>query len=161
MRISPAGNTSWPMCNEQDTGSVLQGIKRKVVYVCLYEAIAITICSISFFALSDKDLGHATALSIACSAIAVMWNLAFNAMFERWESLQTVRGRSFARRAAHAIGFEGGLIVLLVPLIAWWLDVSLLQSLVMDIGLSIFFLVYTFVFGWVFDRIFGLPASAA
>lgn len=139
----------------------MQGIKRKVVYVCLYEAIAIAICSASFFALSDKGLAHATTLSIACSAIAVLWNLGFNALFERWEALQTVRGRSLARRAAHALGFEGGLIVLLVPLIAWWLDVSLVQSLLMDIGLSIFFLVYTFIFGWVFDRIFGLPASAA
>lgn len=139
----------------------MQGIKRKVVYVCLYEAIAIAICSASFFALSDKGLAHATTLSIACSGIAVLWNLGFNALFERWEAAQTVRGRSLARRAAHALGFEGGLIVLLVPLIAWWLDVSLMQSLLMDIGLSIFFLVYTFIFGWMFDRIFGLPASAA
>lgn len=139
----------------------MQGIKRRIVYVCLYEAIAIAICSVSFLALSNKGLGHAASLSVACSAIAVCWNLAFNAMFERWEAVQSVRGRSLARRAAHAIGFEGGLIVLLVPLIAWWLEVSLLQSLLMDIGLSIFFLVYTFVFGWVFDRVFGLPASAA
>lgn len=145
----------------KELGTGLQGIKRKVVYVCLYEAIAIAICSASFFALSDKGLGHATALSIACSAVAVFWNLAFNALFERWESVQIVRGRSLARRVAHALGFEGGLIVLLVPLIAWWLEVSLIQSLLMDIGLSIFFLVYTFMFGWVFDRIFGLPASAA
>ena len=25
----------------------------------------------------------------------------------------------------------------------------------------VFFLVYTFVFNWAFDRVFGLPASAA
>jgi len=31
----------------------------------------------------------------------------------------------------------------------------------MDLGLVIFFLVYTFVFNWAFDRVFGLPASAA
>lgn len=161
MPVPPAGNPSRLVCNEKETGTVLQGIKRKVVYVCLYEAIAIAICSASFFTLSDKDLAHAAALSIACSVIAVLWNLAFNALFERWEALQTVRGRSLARRAAHAIGFEGGLIVLLVPVIAWWLDVSLLQSLLMDIGLSIFFLVYTFAFGWIFDHLFGLPASAA
>ena len=65
------------------------------------------------------------------------------------------------RRIAHAIGFEGGLIAFLVPVFAWWLGVSLWDALVMDLGLVVFFLVYTFVFNWAFDRVFGLPASAA
>ena len=30
----------------------------------------------------------------------------------------------------------------------------------MDLGLVVFFLVYTFVFNWLFDHVFGLPASA-
>ncbi|MCB2034668.1 MAG: hypothetical protein KDF57_15680, partial [Ottowia sp.] len=38
--------------------------------------------------------------------------------------------------------------------------VSLWQALLMDLGLLVFFLVYTYVFTWVFDRLFGLPASA-
>ena len=49
----------------------------------------------------------------------------------------------------------------LVPVFAWWLDVSLWQALVMDLGLVVFFLIYTFVFNWAFDLVFGLPASAA
>ena len=48
-----------------------------------------------------------------------------------------------------------------MPTIAWWLDISLWQALLMDLGLVVFFLVYTFVFNWAFDAIFGLPASAA
>ena len=48
----------------------------------------------------------------------------------------------------------------LVPLFAWWFNVSLWQAFVMDLALIVFFLCYTFVFNWVFDRVFGLPASA-
>ena len=33
--------------------------------------------------------------------------------------------------------------------------------LVLDLGLSLFFLVYTFAFNLGFDKVFGLPASAA
>ena len=84
----------------------------------------------------------------------------FNAAFEYWESRQTQKGRSVARRVAHAIGFEGGLAAILVPVFAWWLDVTLWQALWMDLGLLLFFLVYTFAFNWVFDRVFGLPLSA-
>lgn len=138
----------------------MQGIKRKVVYVSVFEAIAIVVCSLGFAALSDRSLGHAGALSVAASAVAVLWNFVFTLVFEAWEARQTVRGRSVARRVAHAAIFEAGLIVMLVPLIAWWLEVSLLRALVMDLGLAAFFLVYTFVFNWCFDRIFGLPASA-
>ena len=138
----------------------MQGIKRKVVYVGLYEAIAIVVASFGFAAMSGQELSHAAPLSVAASVIAVVWNLIFNSLFEMWESRQAVKGRSVARRVAHAIGFEGGLVVILVPLVAWWLDVSLMAALFMDLGLVVFFLVYTFVFNWVFDRVFGLPASA-
>jgi uncharacterized membrane protein len=138
----------------------MQGIKRKIVYVSLYEGIAIVAASLGFAWMSGQELSHAGPLAIACSLVAVTWNLAFNTMFEAWESRQAVKGRSVARRVAHAIGFEGGLVVILVPLVAWWLDVSLWQALLMDLGLVVFFLVYTFAFNWVFDRVFGLPASA-
>ena len=71
-----------------------------------------------------------------------------------------MRGRGLARRAAHAIGFEGGLVFILVPLFAWWFGVGLWAAFVMDLGLIAFFLCYTFAFNWVFDHLFGLPASA-
>lgn len=138
----------------------MQGIKRRVVYITLYEAIAIVAASVGLALASGEGIGHSGALAVAASVIAVLWNLAFNAVFERWESRQTVRGRSVKRRIAHAIGFEGGLIAFLVPMFAWSLGVSLLQALVMDLGLVAFFLVYTFVFNWGFDAVFGLPASA-
>lgn len=138
----------------------MQGYKRKIIYVGIYEAIAIAICSVSFATVSGSSLESATALSIATSAIAVMWNYLFTSVFEAWETRQITRGRSIARRVGHAVGFEGGLLIILVPLMAWWLKVSLMQAFAMNIGLAAFFLCYTFVFNWAFDRVFGLPASA-
>ncbi|MGO4396024.1 PACE efflux transporter [Variovorax sp. M-6] len=139
----------------------MQGLKRRVVYISLYEGIAIVVASAGLALMSGQGLGHSGVLAVIASVIAVLWNLTFNALFERWESRQAVRGRSVRRRVAHAIGFEGGLVAFLVPIFAWWLDVSLWEALVMDLGLVVFFLVYTFVFNWAFDAIFGLPASAA
>ncbi len=139
---------------------VMQGIKRRVVYISLYEGLAIVAASVGLALMSNAGLGHSGVLAVIASVIAVLWNLTFNALFERWESRQAVRGRSVRRRIAHAIGFEGGLVAFLVPVFAWFLDVSLWQALVMDLGLVVFFLVYTFVFNWGFDRVFGLPLSA-
>ncbi len=138
----------------------MQGVKRRVVYITLYEAIAIVAATGGLVLMSGQGVGHSGALAVITSVIAVLWNLTFNVLFERWEARQAVRGRSVARRVAHAIGFEGGLVSFLVPVIAWWLGISLWQALLMDLGLVIFFLVYTFVFNWIFDRVFGLPAAA-
>ncbi len=138
----------------------LQGPWRRVVYVALYELIAIGFATFGMAAATGQGVGSSGAVAVACSVVAVFWNMLFNGLFERWEARQPTRGRSLGRRVAHALGFEGGLALILVPLIAWMLDVSLWQALVMDMGLLLFFLVYTFVFNWSFDRVFGLPASA-
>src|ERR1041384_783127 len=98
----------------------MQGIQRKIVYVTLYEGIAILCASVGLHALSGAGAGTSTALATAASVLAVLWNLVFNTLFEAWEKRQAVRGRSLQRRIVHALGFEGGLAAALIPLFAWW-----------------------------------------
>lgn len=138
----------------------LQGPWRRVVYVSLYEFIAILVATAGLALATGQGAGHAGVVAAVSSGIAIVWNFVFNWAFEQWEQRQTVRGRSVLRRVAHAIGFEGGLVLWLVPLFAWWFEVSLWQAFLMDLGLLVFFLCYTFVFNWSFDHLFGLPRSA-
>lgn len=135
-------------------------VARRVFYVLSYEAIAVVMASLGLSALSGEGLETTGVITFAASLIAVGWNFLFNSLFETWEARQKVRGRSFARRAAHALGFEFGLTLLIVPLFAWWLEVTLLEAFLYDATLIGFFLVYTFLFNLAFDRLFGLPASA-
>ncbi|QXZ11406.1 PACE efflux transporter [Comamonas sp. Y33R10-2] len=141
----------------QPTG--LQGAKRRIVYVGLYEAIAIAVSSAIFMAIG-QNASDSGVMAVVASVIAICWNLLFNYLFEKWESSQTVKGRSILRRVVHAIGFEGGIAAMLIPLMAWWFNITLWEAAVMEAGLLVFFMVYTFAFNWVFDRLFGLPASA-
>jgi uncharacterized membrane protein len=138
----------------------MQGVKRRVVYVGLYEFLAILFTTIILKLMSDAGTADSLGLAVAASATAVMWNLVFNSLFEHWESRRAQAGRSIWVRILHAVGFEGGLLIFLVPLVAWWYDVSFWQALLMDLALLGFFLVYTFVFTWVFDFVFGLPTSS-
>lgn len=156
--VSDSMPTTLPTTQRAGT---LQGAKRRILYVSLYELIAIAVATYGLALVTGAGAAHSSVIAAVSSVIAVLWNLAFNYLFERWEVRQAVRGRSMLRRVAHAIGFEGGLVFLLVPLFAWWFKVGLWQAFVMDIGLMVFFLCYTFVFNWGFDRVFGLPASAA
>ena len=138
----------------------MQGIKRKIVYVALYEAIAIASITAAMTWISGQDAGHAGVLAVASSIIAITWNLIYNTLFEAWEARQPTRGRSLGRRIAHAVGFQGVMMLIGIPLYAWWLAVSLAQAFMLNIGMIVFFLVYSFCYNWVFDLVFGLPASA-
>jgi len=137
----------------------LQGAKRRVVFVGLYEFIAILCASLLFMAIG-QDPSASGGMAVAASTIAIAWNISFNWLFEQWELRQTKKGRSVLRRIVHAVGFEGGIAAMLIPLLAWWFSISLWEATVMEAGLLVFFMFYTFVFNWGFDRIFGLPASA-
>ncbi|WP_271010258.1 PACE efflux transporter [Paucibacter sp. B51] len=134
--------------------------ERRVLQAILYEAIAVAMVGPAVAWMFATSLQSSALLALAMSSIALAWNYVFNALFERWEARQAVKGRSLGRRLLHGIGFEGGLVLFLVPLMAWWLDISLLEALIADLAILAFFFVYAIVFTWAFDRVFGLPESA-
>ena len=133
---------------------------RRVLQAILYETIAIAVVGPVLSLAFDKPATSTLGLAVVLSSIALTWSYVFNALFERWESRQAVKGRSFGRRLAHGVGFEGGLTVLLIPVMALWLDITPLSAFIANLGLLAFFFVYAIAFTWAFDRVFGLPASA-
>ncbi len=138
----------------------MQGKTRKIVQAISYEIIAIIMTAPVFAYGFDASATSSTVLAAVISAIALTWNMLFNTLFEYWEARQPSRERTLQRRVLHALGFEGGLAVILVPLMAWWLQVSLWQALVAELGLMAFFLLYAFCFQWAFDKLFDVPDSA-
>ena len=135
--------------------------RRRVLQALLYEVFAIAFVGPVLSVVFDKPPASTLGLAFVLSSIALTWSYVFNTLFERWESRQAVQGRSFARRLAHGLGFEGGLVVILVPVMALWLNTSALTAFLANLGLLVFFFVYAIVFTWAFDCVFGLPESAA
>lgn len=136
-------------------------ITRRILQAVLYEAIAIAVVGPALSVAFKEPATSTFGLAVVLSTIALTWNYAFNWLFERWEARQSVRGRSFARRLAHGAGFEGGLVVILVPVMSLWLRISPAAAFFTNLGLLVFFFFYAIAFTWAFDRVFGLPASAA
>jgi uncharacterized membrane protein len=133
---------------------------RRLVQAVLYEAFAVAFVGPLLSLHFDQPVDSTVALAVVMSTVALAWNYVFNAIFERWESGQPKKGRTLWRRLAHGLGFEGGLVVMLVPVMAWWLQTSLLYAFVADLGVLAFFFVYAVAFTWAFDAVFGLPVSA-
>ena len=138
----------------------MQGVKRKLVYVTAYEIIGMAISALGLALLSGHAPSSTGPLAVVITTIAVSWNFIYNYLFEWWESRQLSRTRTLKRRILHAVGFQLTLVVYLIPLIAWWMGITLWQALLLDMALIVIIPCYTFVFNWAFDKLFGLPASA-
>ncbi|GGB08288.1 membrane protein [Brucella endophytica] len=107
------------------------------------------------FHMPMHDMG---VVSLVSATIATAWNFIYNYLFD--VVLQRTSGtteKSGLTRVWHAVLFEAGLLVVLMPFIAWYLGVSLWQAFVMDVSFALFYMGYAFVFNWAYDRLFPLP----
>ena len=124
----------------------------RFLHALIFEVLAIAICAPVGAWLLGYSLEHMGALTVMISLVAMSWNMVFNAIFDRAQR-QWGFTRNLRARAVHALLFEIGLLIVIVPLTAWWLDMSLWKAFVLDIGIALFFMPYTFVFNWVYDTL--------
>ena len=133
---------------------------RKILYAISFETLGVAVATIGLRLMSEASTASTHTLSTLTPSLPLTWSFPFHSLSTAWEARQTTRGRSLKRRSAHALLFEGGLVLFLVPIMGWWLGVSLWQALVFEAGLIVLFITYTYIFTWGFDRLFGLPHSA-
>lgn len=109
-------------------------------------------------------MGDIGAVAIVSATIATIWNYLFNLGFDHL--LLAITGsvkKSLKVRVAHAVLFEVGLLAVLMPFIAWYLGISLVQALLMDASFALFYMAYAFVFNLAYDRVYPVqerPANA-
>jgi uncharacterized membrane protein len=103
-------------------------------------------------------MAHFGVVAVVSTTIAMLWNYVYNLGFDH--ALLRLRGsveKTLRIRVAHAVLFEAGLLVFLVPFIALYLQVSLWEAFLMDVALAAFYLVYAFAFNLAYDRGFPVP----
>lgn len=130
----------------------------RIRHTLLFEVIAIAMVMLlgnRLFGMPAMNMG---AVGVASSLVAVTWNYLYNLGFDH--ALKRLTGsvrKSWTMRAVHAVLFEFSLTVLLLPVIAAILGISLFDALVIDLSLTVFFLAYTFLFNLAYDRVFPIP----
>ncbi|MGO2240228.1 MAG: PACE efflux transporter [Halomonas sp.] len=138
----------------------LSPLARRATYVVVFETFAIALATLLLMALSGGEAHSSLPVAAASSLAAVIWNFIYNTLFERWEVSRSIEARSLGLRVAHAVGFEVGLVIILIPLFMWWYQVGPLDALKMEVALLVFFLVFTFVFTWIFDHLVPIKREA-
>jgi uncharacterized membrane protein len=103
-------------------------------------------------------LHEMSVIAVVASLIAAAWNYIYNVMFDR--GMVRLRGsvqKTPMIRVLHALLFEGGLLIVFLPLVAWYLGISLFDALMMDIAVAGFYIVYGFIYNWAYDLVFPVP----
>ncbi|WP_419952979.1 PACE efflux transporter [Methylobacterium sp.] len=106
------------------------------------------------FGLHASDMGM---IGVGSAVIATAWNYVYNLGFDR--AMQRLAGhtrKSLPLRVGHAVLFEAGLLMILLPPIAWYLGIGLAQAFFMDLAIAAFYVVYAFLFNLGYDRAFPL-----
>lgn len=105
-----------------------------------------------------KPLHEIGTIAVIGATLAMLWTYIYNIGFDHL--MQRLTGgtqKTLPQRIAHAVLFELGLLLVLLPVIAWWLGITLWEALVMDAAFALFYMVYALVYNWAYDRLFPLP----
>lgn len=130
-------------------------------YSLLFELLLIAILAPLGALVLERQVLDIGLLSIVLSVKAMLVNLFYNWLFDMWDvrAGRVPTERSLVGRIAHAVGFECGLVLTSLPIVIWWLGLTFLQALIMDVAVTGMVVAYTIVFGWCYDRIFPIPQS--
>ena len=124
----------------------------RVRHTVMFEIIGLALVIPGGAMLFNLPATHMGVIGVGSATVATLWNFVYNLGFDHAMLRFTGHTRKSLRlRVLHALLFEGGLILLAVPLIAALMKISLLEAFILDIGVLLFFLPYTYVYHWGYD----------
>ncbi len=144
----------------------MRSIRDRIRHTLSFEVIGLLIATPLAALAFGLPLAEVGVVGLGTSIVAALWNYVYNLGFDH--ALVRLKGdtsRGIALRVLHAVLFEGGLMLMLMPIIAWYLGIGLVQAFLMDVSFSLFYMGYAFVFNLAYDRVFplepaGSPAAA-
>ena len=138
----------------------LRSFPDRIRHALMFEAIGLAIVTPAGAYLFHQPIGHMGVVGIGAATLATVWNFVFNLGFDH--AMQRMVGharKNLTARLVHVALFEIGLLVMLLPAIAWYLGISLWQTFLMDLAIVVFYVVYNFGFNLAYDRVFPVPSD--
>lgn len=134
--------------------------KDRIRHTLGFEVIGLIIFIPLASSASGFDSQLVGSMAVVGSIIAMLWNYFYNWVFDR--VLLKLRGeldKTVLLRILHAFMFECGLLSLYLPLIAWYLHISLWSAFMMGVSMATFYLVYAFFYNLSYDKAFPISKT--
>ena len=130
--------------------------------VILFEIGGLLLITPPFIWASGVPVMDSLGLLAIIALIAAFWNAVYNTAFDWVEGRLSGRPadrRPYPIRILHALGFEGGLILMSLPIIMQWTGMGWFEALLADAALALAYVLYAFVFNLGYDRVFPISAK--
>src|SRR5690606_5831015 len=122
----------------------MRTVTDRIRHALAFEGIGLVLIILLAPIVLNKPMEAIGLLAIAGSVIATLWTYVFTLGFDR--VLLRLRGttaRTLVLRVVYSLLFEAGLIAVLLPITAYVLGIGLFEALLVDIGLAVFYIVYS------------------
>ncbi|MGS0673713.1 PACE efflux transporter [Shewanella sp. 125m-1] len=127
------------------------GILERVFHSVLFEVLAVTLSVIGLTIFTDFDIKSLSGMMIAVATIAMIWNFIFNWGFDRIMTGDKEK-RPLKMRVIHVTLFEVGLLFFSIPVMAYILNIGIVEALIMDLGVTVFITIYAFTYNLIYDH---------
>ena len=142
----------------------LRSFRDRVRQVVLFEVGGMVLLTPPFAWASGVALGDSIGLLALLALLAAVWNGAYNTGFDWLDGRLSGRcadRRPLSLRVLHAAGFEGGLLLMSLPVVMAWTGMGWLEAFVADLALAGAYAVYAFGYNLAYDRVFPIEALGA
>ncbi len=133
---------------------MIRSLRERVTQTITFELIGLLLVVPVFSAYTKSS--QLTSVIILCliSVLVMSWSALHNTLFDwlEWRYLRRVASDRTGRlRIVHAISLELTAMIVTLPVFVWLLNMSWADALLLDISLTLIYIVYSYLFHRVFD----------
>jgi uncharacterized membrane protein len=134
----------------------LRTARERVIQTLAYEAGGLAVAT-PLYALAFGTEADESALVLAAVSVAMMiWSPIHNTLFDlvEWQMVRRIASdRPHAQRVLHALSHEVTAASVTVPILMLLGDLGFVEALLADIGLSVVYMLYAYLFHCFYDRL--------
>lgn len=141
----------------------LRSARERAFQTLAYEAGGLLFAVPLFALYSGNGAKEGLGVMIALTLAVMLWSPVHNAMFDCVDlrlSGRVASERPHGLRICHALSHEATSVVVSVPILMWLGGLGLIEALIADIGLTLLYTVYAYVFHIVYDRLWPVRRQA-
>lgn len=135
---------------------MIRSVRERVIQTITFEIVALAL-TVPLFSLWTQS-SHFSSMSILVflSLLITLWSGIHNSLFDwiEWQFTQrTASNRPNRLRLIHAISLEASATLVSLPVLVWLLDMNWRAALLLDVSLTLLYVIYGFVFHRIYDEI--------
>lgn len=133
----------------------MRSTRERVFQSLCYELGGLVLATPLFVLFTGASAGESLGLIVALSLAVMTWAGLFNTGFDWIELRRTGRlasDRTWRMRVVHGALLELTSVLVTLPLIVWLTDLGWIEALVADLGLTLLYTAWAWVFHLAYDR---------